>query len=403
MKKFLVMLASTFLTLGWGCAKKDINTIHLAQFLTDPVLIEKLQLVVKDIEKRHPGLHVQVDNIPYNEYQQKITTQLAGGNAPDVLFVEVNNFVDLYLRGVLDDLTPYCQKDGVDLKGYYPGVVGRFSPGGKIYALPQDTAPTGLIFYNKKMFREAGLAYPDGSWSWPVSFLSICQKLTKKDPSGRVTQWGFIDAYNIQFENFVYSNGGNWVDDTDHPTRCTLDEPKARAGIQFRSDMIDKYHVSPNLSQLQTFSTSSGQMQMFINGQVAMLCSGIWQTPSFLLAKNLDFDVAPFPMGPDGVKGWGTGGSGYALSKSSKNKDLAWTVIKEMTSETSVSQMTQTGMIQPALMSLAQSDTFLKAPGAEHKAILLDMPKYAHYQPFMANWSEIFYGVLGPAMDQVWS
>lgn len=214
MKQLIWVSALLALVLNTGCIKKDSSTIHLAQFMTDPVLIEKLHAVVSDIEKRHPGLHVEIDNIPYNEYQQKLTTQLAGGDAPDVIYVEVNNFVDLYLRDVFEDLTPYVQKDGVDLKGYYPGVLTRFSPGGKVYALPQDTAPMGLVFYNKKMFRDAGLPYPDGSWTWPEPFLSICQKLTKKDATGHVTQWGFIDANDIQYENFVFSNGGNWVDDT---------------------------------------------------------------------------------------------------------------------------------------------------------------------------------------------
>ncbi len=403
MKQLIWIPALLVLVLNTGCLmKKESSTIHLAQFMTDPVLIEKLHAVVSDIEKRHPGLQIQIDNIPYNEYQQKLTTQLAGGDAPDVIYVEVNNFVDLYLRDVFEDLTPYVQKDGVDLKGYYPGVLTRFSPGGKVYALPQDTAPMGLVFYNRKMFRDAGLPYPDGSWTWPEPFLSICQKLTKKDAAGHVTQWAFIDANDIQYENFVFSNGGNWVDDTDHPTRLTLDEPKAMEGIQFRRDMIQKYHVSPDPSQIHAFNFSTGQMQMFMNGEAAMLCSGIWQTPGFLLAKNLDFDVAEFPAGPGGVKGWGTGGSGYAMSKSSKNKDLAWIVVKELASEASVSQLTTNGMIQPALIKLAQSDVFLKAPGAEHKAILLDMPNYSHFQPFISNWSEILFGELGPAMDKVW-
>jgi multiple sugar transport system substrate-binding protein len=402
MKKILYSLAAGLLVLAGGCGKKEGTTIHLSQFLTDPVLIEKLHGVVTDIENRHPGLHIQVDNIPYNEYQQKITTQLAGGNAPDVVFVEVNNFVDLYLRGVFEDLTPYCQKDGVDLKAYYPGVLNRFSPGGKVYALPQDTAPSGLVFYNKKMFQEAGIPFPQDNWTWPEPFLSVCQKLTKKDATGRVTQWAYIDAYNIQIENFLFSNGADYVDNPDNPTRCTLDDPKAMEGIQFRYDLIQKYHVSPDTSQIQTMSLASGQMQMFMNGQVAMICSGIWQTPSFMLAKNLDFDVVEFPGGPKGIKGWGTGGSGYAVSKNSPNKDMAWTVVKELTSETEVSQLAGTGMIQPALMKLAQSDVFLKAPGATHKAILLEMPASSHYQPFMSNWSEIFYGVLTPTLDQIW-
>ena len=133
MKKATVVLATILAVVSLtGCSKKDGQTVHLSQFLTDPVLIEKLTKVVRDIESRHPGLKIQVDNIPYNEYQQKITAQLAAGNAPDVIFVEVNNFVDLYSRGVFEDLTPYCQKDGVDLKGYYQGLIHRFSPEGDV-------------------------------------------------------------------------------------------------------------------------------------------------------------------------------------------------------------------------------------------------------------------------------
>lgn len=401
MKSKLLIALFPILALAAGCGNKG-TTIHLSQFLTDPVLISKLDDVVKDIESRHPGLKILVDNIPYNEYQQKITTQLAGGNAPDVIFVEVNNFVDLYLRDALEDLTPYCQKDGMDLKGYYDGVAHRFSPGGKIFAIPQDTAPSGLIYYNRKFFRDAGLPYPKDDWTWPEPFLSTCQKLIQKDAKGNVTRWAFADAYSVQYENFVFGNGGDYVDNTDNPTRVTLDSPNAVEAIGFRWALIQKYHVSPDPSQIQTASLANGQMDMFMNGQVAMLSSGIWQTPRFLEDKALDFDVVEFPHGPQGGKGWGTGGSGYALSKSSKNKDLAWLVIKEMTSAASVSQMTETGMIQPALMSLANSDVFLKSPGADHKAILLEMPKYSHYQPFMSNWNEIFFGVLTPAFDPMW-
>lgn len=403
MKKFSVAFVAVFalLFLG-GCSKSNKQEVRLAQFLTDPVLIEKLTQVVHDIEARHPGLHIKIDNIPYNEYQQKITTELAAGNAPDVIFVEVNNFVDLYLRNVLEDLTPYCQRDGVDLKGYYDGVIKRFSPDGKLFALPQDTAPSGIIFYNKKIFQDAGVPYPKDNWTWPEPFLSICKKLTMDDGQGHVTRWAFADAYNIQYENFLFGNGADYVDNPEHPTRVTLDSPKAMEAITFRWALIQKYHVSPDPSELQTISPAGGQMDMFLHGQVAMLSSGIWQTPRFLEMKGLDFDVVEFPHGPQGGKGWGTGGSGYALSKTSQNKDLAWMVIKEITSAESLTQMTQTGMMQPALKSLAESDVFLKAPGADHKAILLEMPKYSHYQPFLGNWAEINFGQLGPALDPVW-
>ena len=263
MKKVISFLGVVLLALmPLGCGKKQVPVVHLSQFLTDPILVAKLSAVVKGIQSRHPEFRIELDNIPYNEYQQKIVTQMAGGDPPDVVFVEANNFVDLYLRGVFEDLTPYCQKDGIDLKGYYPGVVHRFSPGGKIYAIPQDTAPSGLIFYNRKYFKDAGLAYPQDDWTWPEPFLSICQKLVQRDAAGRVTHWAFADAYSTQYENFLFGNGSNYVDDTDHPTRLILDQPKAMEAIEFRWALIQQYHVSPDPSQLQTFSMAEGQMDM---------------------------------------------------------------------------------------------------------------------------------------------
>ena len=59
-------------------------------------------------------------------------------------------------------------------------------------------------------------------------------------------------------------------------------------------------------------------------------------------------------------------------------------------------------MIQPALVKVAGSDAFLKSPGAAHKSILLDMPKNAHFAPFVMNWSEIWDGQVGPALDPAW-
>jgi len=61
-----------------------------------------------------------------------------------------------------------------------------------------------------------------------------------------------------------------------------------------------------------------------------------------------------------------------------------------------------TGMVQPALIKVANSDAFLKSSGAPHKSILLDMPKSAHFAPFVKNWGEIWDGQVGPALDPAW-
>jgi len=141
---------------------------------------------------------------------------------------------------------------------------------------------------------------------------------------------------------------------------------------------------------------------MFMNGQVAMMASGIWHTPRFLQKEGLDFDVVEFPKGPKGGRGWQSGGTGYAIWKGSKNKDRAWEVLKEIVGEDLVKKVVFSGMIQPALIKVAKSDAFLKSPGPAHKKILLSMPKYSHFAPFVKNWSEIWNGQVGPALDPAW-
>src|SRR5258708_4438120 len=276
MKKFLALVGLFLLAaLPMGCSKSDENTIRVADFLTDPVLIQIINDTLYDIEKQNPGLKIKLETTPYNDYQQKVTTQMSAGNAPDILFVEVNNFVDLYLRGVLEDLDPYVTKDQMDLKPYYASVVHRFSPNGHLFAVPQDTAPMGVMYYNKKIFDEAGVPYPTGKWSWPEPFLSICQKLIKKDATGKQVRWAYTEANPINIENFVFSAGGNWVNDTDHPTPFTVDMPEGMAAAEFRNDMINKYHVSPSIPEMQAFKYGMGVENMFIDVKIAMMSSGI--------------------------------------------------------------------------------------------------------------------------------
>jgi ABC-type glycerol-3-phosphate transport system substrate-binding protein len=384
-----------------SCSKKE-NVIRVAVFTSDPVVIKLLNEVMRDIETKHPGLKVRLENIPYGSFQDKITTQIVAGQPPDIISVEVNNFVDLYLRDAFEDLTPYVQRDGVDLTLYYPSIMKRYSPGGKVYALPTDIAPFGLMYYNKRMFREAGIPFPKADWKWPEPFLSVCKKLVKRDANGKITRWAFADPYGIGADGFMLSNNGYYTDSEENPTRLALDTPQVLAAFRFRWDMIFTHHVSPTQSEIQAFNFGNGAETMFINGQVAMMASGIWHTPNFLQKKELEFDVVQFPRGPKGTRGWGSGGSGYAISKLCQHKEQAWLVVKELAGERVEALTAKTGLIQPALMKVANSDAFLKGPGPENKKILLEMPKDARFGPFMKNWPEIWFGQVGPAMDPVW-
>ena len=397
----LMGILFSLLIVSVGCKAKD-DAVRVAVFTSDVETIKILNAAMRQIESRHPGLKIVLANIPYGDFQNKITTMMAAGNAPDIVSTEANNFVDLYLRGAFEDLTDYAKRDGIDPKSYYPTIMKHYSPGGKIYALPTDIAPFGLVYYNKKVFDEVGLPYPTSKWKWPESFLSICEKLVKKDASGKIIRWAWADPYGTDANSFMLSNGGYFTDSEENPTRLALDSPQCLEAFRFRWDMIYTYHVSPMPSQIQAFSFGPGAETMFTNGLIAMMPSGIWHTPNFLQHKDLSFDVVEFPWGPHHTRGWGTGGSGYAMTKGSKKKEQAWIVMKELAGEAIEAQVAATGLVQPSLIQVAKSDVFLKSPGPAHKSILLDMPQEAHFGPFIRNWNEIWYGQVSPAMDSVW-
>jgi multiple sugar transport system substrate-binding protein len=400
LSRFMFLGLALVLVFCSSCAQKE-KPIRVSVFSTDKLLIKLMSDAIRSIQTKYPDIKIQMENIPYNDYQDKITVEMAAGDAPDVISVEASKFSDMYMRKAFEDLTPYVQRDNLDTKAYYPTILARFSPGGEIYALPTDIAPVGLLYYNKKVFNEAGVPYPTEKLQWPEPFLTICKKLVKKDANGKIVRWAYADPYGPAADVFLLSDGGYFMDSETNPTRLALDSPQAIEAYQFRWDMIFKWHVSPTLSDIQNFNFGNGAEDMFLNGQVAMMCSGVWHTPHFL-EKGLDFDVVEFPKGPTGKRGWGTGGSGYAMWSGCKDKEKAWRVIKEIAGEDLESHLTATGMIQPALIKVAQSDAFLKSPGPKNKKILLDMPQYSHFAPFIRNWEEVWYGQVGPALDKCW-
>jgi len=356
--------------------------------------------LLNDFQKKHPEIPVELQRLPYNEYTTKLLTEVAGGLAPDVVFTEVGNFADLFLRGALEPLNPYVQNDHIDLSGYYPSVTDRFTVDGQIYVIPRDTAPICVIYYNKKAFDDAGVAYPTDDWTID-DFVAIAKKVMKKDATGKVTRWGFIDDW-VMPEPWVYDFGGSYVDNVKHPTKWTFAiDPDTQKAIQFRADMIGKYKIMMPPSGLAAMG-GMGTGDMFSNGSEAMFISGIWKTPTFRMIKDFKWDVVMMPKGPRGFRGFSTGGSGYGILKSSKMKKEAWELVKYISGEEGAKKLAQTGLAQPALMKEANT-TFLDNSDPRNKKMLLEAVKYVKYPPMCKNWDEVTHSIIGPELDKVWN
>lgn len=393
-------LLTTFVFSGCGNGLPiDGKTDVKVSFWGTPEEIDIITQALSEWQSQHPEIRVVFEHTPYTGYTSKILTRIAGGAAPDIIATEVDYFVTFASKGVLEDLTSYAETDpaGFRKEDFFPQIIDRFTYEGKLMALPRDFAPFACVYYNKKLFDEAGIPYPTDDWNWN-DLLRIARELTKKDSTGRVTQYGF---YGWAWQNFIYGNGGALVDNVKNPTRTLLDDPKTIAGLQFYADLSNLYGAMPTPVAFMNFGM--GADRMFANDRIAMFLSGIWETPLFR-NYNIGWDVVMFPKNPDGTRAFGTGGTGYCILKSSKKKKEAWEVIKALTGPKGQELFAKRGLAQPARIDVAKGPAFAGDPQPPaNKKMLNEAVKHVVFSPFHPQWREIEEKILKPKLELVFN
>ncbi len=385
-----------------GCGKKqpvaadNSSAVEVkVAFWGSPEEIEIVTQSMQGWQKEHPNIHVRFEHTPYTGYDSKILTRIAGGAAPDVIAAEVNYFVTFATRDVFLGLNAFIKDDkkfAVD--DFFVPIIDRFTVGGQIYAIPRDVAPFACVFYNKDLFDQAGLPYPTDDWTWD-DLLRIAKILTKHDATGRATQYGF---YGWAWQDFIYGNGGGLVDDVKAPTKSLLDDPKSIEGLQFYSDLINKYEVMPTPTALANLGM--GVDLMFASGRLAMFLSGIWETPGLRTKYSFHWDVAMFPKNRDGVRHFGSGGTGYGILRSSKHAREAWEVVKALTSAEVQEELAERGLAQPSLRSVAMGKHWAESPlPPANKKMLNEAVNQIVFDPFHPRWREIEAKYINPEFD----
>jgi len=400
-KAFLhLFLATAFFFSGCGQAARQDGVVEVkVAFWGSPEEIDIITHSIADWQTAHPKIKIIFEHTPYTGYDSKILTRIAGGAAPDIIATEVDYFVTFASKNVLEDLSAYLEQNTADFssKDFFPTILGRFTVNGRILAIPRDVAPFACVFYNKKLFDEAGVAYPTDDWTWD-DMLRIARALTKNDENGRITQYGF---YGWAWQNFIYGNGGAMVDDVKNPTKTLLDDPRSIEGLQFYSDLINLYKVMPTPVALANLGM--GIDLMFSSGRLAMFMSGIWETPG-LRNYNFEWDVVMSPKNAKGIRAFGSGGSGYSILKSSKHKQEAWEVVKALTGAGGQAQLAQRGLAQPSRISVSEGENWATSPlPPANKKMLNEAVKYIIFSPFHPRWREIQEKYLLPQLDLVFN
>ena len=334
------------------------------------ISLKVIQGVLRQFEKENPDIKVKLEPIPdYNGYHQKMLTLYAANVPPDVAMMDPGHFQALAAKGALLPLDPFMKATpGFDIKAYYKPIVDTHTYKGQLFVLPRDIAPIGLIYYNKAVFKAAGIPYPDGTWTWDFKvrpelrekdFGWVCQQLVKKDAAGKIVRWGFSSDYpELLARTLTYSSGGDYADNDEHPTKVVNAQEKTIRAYQYAADFMNTLHFMPNSTETSGVLMATSQ-QLFVQQKIAMYQNGIWMVPQ--MRKDLvpgkegffDWDITLFPAYADGSRAAPTGGSGYCIFKGTPHPEEAWRLTKYMAGPVGMTAMAKAGIAQPAIKALA--------------------------------------------------
>jgi multiple sugar transport system substrate-binding protein len=277
------------------------------------------QSIIADYEGLNENVLIQLEAIAGRDYYTRILTQIAADRAPDVMNIgddAVPSFVEkgafLSLDQCLDDLD-------FDRSVYLSGLLEPGTVDGELYFLPKDYS-TLAVYYNKTIFDEAGVAYPQAGWTWD-DLLEISQALTQ-DTDGD----GQTDIYGIQlpanwttgFEYWVAAAGGSLISEDGSAYVGYMDSAESIRAVEFYADLYNNYQVAAPPAD---FSAFGGGNSEFDNGQAAMRVFGRWPQAGMVSNPNIDLGVVGMPA--DAVDAnilfWG----GFGVSSTTENLEEA--------------------------------------------------------------------------------
>ncbi|MBE3576180.1 MAG: sugar ABC transporter substrate-binding protein [Limnochordales bacterium] len=311
---------------------------------------------------KETGIKTKLESVTA-DYKPKLLAALAAGTAPDVFMVGDWDYAEFYRAGVLENLTPYIERDKIDLNAYVPTIVNQHrQPDGNFYTMSKDFSTMG-IFYNKDHFDEAGIPYPTNKWTWNEA-LVWGQKLTRRDASGKVIRYGiFTDPEWVALTlSFAWGAGYTIMDKNFMTFKGYLDNPEAIKAMQFFIDLAAKYKIGPNgWAERDAIGHAEGA---FFGGKASIVIYGNWPINRWRNETKLRWGTVIPPIYKVHSTtfvmeaGWGMAGG----IKDPVRREAAWKLLSFLAGPKGQKHMVSTGWAMPSYIELAKELGITKDP-----------------------------------------
>jgi multiple sugar transport system substrate-binding protein len=315
-------------------------TLRMTTWSANPDHVKLFDAIAAEYKTTHPDVSVKFDALPFENYTTTVTTQIAGGNAPDIAWILEGAAPDFVASGALTPLDDSIE-DAADLA---PTATALWKQDGKLMGYPFSTSPFG-VFVNTDLLKKAGQTLPTGDkWTWDNATEVAAATAAKTGKQGLVVRdFDYKDWTNLAT---IFRGWGAEAWSADGKT-CGFDQPPMVDAMTFLHKAIftDKALPAP------------GVAADFFAGESAMTIAQISRA-SLLKEDGFGWTLVPLPAGPSGSYAV-IGQGGIGVLKKGKNAAAAQEFVKFFTSPANSEKLAQ--FFPPPRQSQLNADTLAKA------------------------------------------
>jgi multiple sugar transport system substrate-binding protein len=326
----------------------------------------------------------------------RLGTSIAGGDPPELFLMNYRYYGQFAAKDAIEPLDErIAGSTSVRPDAYYPAAMDAFRWGGKQLCLPQNVSSL-VVYFNRDMFGKYGVPEPKADWTWNdlvATAVALTRDARGVPVSGaeneggprRVAVYGLgIEPSMIRLAPFVWSNGGDIVDNPARPTRLTIDTPPAREALKNLVELRLAYGVVPTDEEVEAEDDES----RFANGRLAMLMSSRRVTTALRSITAFDWDVAALPT--YGTTAGILHSDAYCMTRAAKNSDGAWRFMEYAMSPQGQKAIAATGRTVPSHIETSRSAAFLDPAKPPRSArVFLDAVPTIRALPTISTWPEI--------------
>ncbi|MGO9410019.1 MAG: extracellular solute-binding protein [Spirochaetia bacterium] len=279
MKRFVFLCAIALLVMAASAYAAKTEITYMAWYNTTESEAADIQKTLDKFNASQDAIHVTMIAVSRADYETKLNTMAAAKQLPDTCIMAEPMTIRYAAAGLLADMGDVYKPDEAPLKSL------AFTYNGKTvgYSCADEVL---LLYYNKKMFDDAKVAYPpasaDKAWTWK-QFVDAAKKLTKDQNGKTPNDAGFdknnIVTYGADFNRLSWmwpvlavSNGGGVM--TPDGKKLLIGTPESIEALQAIADLYVKDHVAPSVGDRGNMPSLDVSL---LTGKVAMATSGQWE------------------------------------------------------------------------------------------------------------------------------